>query len=181
MGADLNLGVVDRGRRNPATALVKDLFQECALRVREELVTSDGKHIALDNLHAGIPAHDRVRAKQKVELLLERNREWIDFDGRRVLAGVFHRLAQIHPVAGNQRAGFRDLDGKRRDALDLSFIQVRAGRKTPRVIDENAHTEALAVLIADAIDVVVLDADHLLTPIDNANVRIARPLQLRDI
>src|SRR5262249_41247144 len=58
---------------------------------------------------------------------------------------------------------------------------VCARSKSPRVIDQNPDTEALTVLIADAVDIAVLDADDLFPAVQNPDIRIPRSCNFRSV
>src|SRR5262249_2751217 len=105
----------------------------------------------------------------------------VDLNRSPIATDHLHRVAEVDAFSGNHTAGVCNLHCKSGDALDLRFVEIGAGGESPRIVHEDADAEALTVLVADTVDVAVLDAHYLLTPIDDADIGIASPLQLCDV
>ena len=92
-----------------------------------------------------------------------------------------NRRPQINRRRPDAGTGPRDPDGAVHDQMDFRLIKPGAAGESPGTVDDHPDPEALAGVIGDRGQLAVLDDDVLRDMFVEADVRIARPLDLRRV
>ncbi len=117
-----------------------------------------------------------VGGQQVADLRLERDRERVLHDRRRVRPVGGRPVVELDPMA--QRGGRRlgDPDGLGGDPVDLGGLEPVAAGEAPRAVDQDPDPEALALARGDALDPARLDRDRLVDLLDDPDVGVRRAL-----
>ena len=169
---DLGDVVGARVRVDAAAAFEEVLLDRGAVGGDEELVLALGANHRQGHLHLG-QAHALLGAQAEVDLLRERHVEGVALERRPVVAAlrVDRRERGLVPAG-------RRLRERRRPQRRFScgrLVQPAFAGESPRAVDEDADADALALGVAQVVDLEVLRDDVLAPKSDRARVGIRGP------
>src|ERR1700681_165970 len=174
------LDLVGRGcrRLDSGPALEQLLFDEGPLGRSKQLRLTDELHRTLSNRDALDRTHRGVGAQQEVYLFAEGYGERIALERRAIVTPGGDRRSQIDRRRSNAGAGPCDPDGAVDHKLDFGLVEPRAAGESPGAVDDHADAKALAGVVGDRGQLAVLDDDVLRDVFVDADIRVARPLDL---
>ena len=169
-----DLGHVPGGRVgvDPAAGLVDVLLDVRPLGGDEHLVLALGAHHRDGDLDVGV-LHALFRAQAEIDLVRERDRERIALERRSILARLRVDRRERGPVPAGR--GAREGGCPERGVAGRRVVQPPDPGEPPGAVDEHPDADALALGVAQIVDLAVL-RDHGLAPErDRARVRVGRP------
>ena len=161
---------VRRGDRLDAAARLDDLLLDRAPeRGDEHLVLPVRAHERRPDGHVGV-LHAVLRLQAEVDLVRDRDREGVAFERRSVLRG--RRLDRRERAAVAAGSRLRERRRAERRLAGARVGRTPVARESPRPVDEDTDADALAVEVADLLDLAVLGRDELGAAHDHARVGV---------